>query len=124
MKNEPKKSRRESRTENDLGFLKEAVKNGDQQAVEILQTLSDLDDELSWLQSEIAERKSQPGRTERERAEWYRYMISGMNRIQEIPVEKERIIHEAYGLERKKIKILLQSIKRRKIEDKLLYNWP
>jgi len=121
MKNEPKKSRRESRTENDLGFLKEAVKNGDQQAVEVLQTLQDLEDELSWLQSEIVERRSQPRQTKPDLVEWYRFNLSALARIIEIPVEKERIIHEAYGLERKKIEILLQSIKRRKIEDKLLY---
>ena len=117
-----KKSRRETRIENDLGFLKDAALNGDQQAIETIQTILDLDDEFEKLQAELADRQDTPRQSECDHAAWYQFMISGIRRLQEIPMEKERIIHETYGLNNKKIQILLESIKRRKIEDKKLYN--
>ena len=74
--------------------LENAAKNGDSTAAEILITLMNLDKEYVLLHEEIHVKFQQPRISASDHEEYYRFMLSGIRRLEEINLEHKILLKD------------------------------
>lgn len=87
-----KKSRKEKGTEIGIHFLRDAAKNGNQQAVKTLQRVDQLNKEHDHIRATVRYLISKPRISDNDHAQFYQAALSAMDRLVAIPIEKHRII--------------------------------
>lgn len=92
--NKDNKSRKEKGTEIGIHFIRDAAKNGNHEALETLQRVDQLKDEHQRIRASITKLSSQPRLSYDDHVKFYHTAIPAMDRLLEIPMEINRIIHK------------------------------
>lgn len=120
MNNENAKN--EDLLKNAMVFLRQAIVRGDQQALEIMETLQNLDQEFESVRAKVASVSSRPRHTRAEYVNFYQVTIPALDRLIEIQKELQCIALQVTNSNYKRVAGLLKQIKQRTIVQDFLNN--